>query len=102
MIVAKLYAYDISPDVTTFILIIAEKKDGVKIIDTNSLFKTLLLEVPQVSVLVLILFNIFINDLLFFINETKLEILADYNMVYATRKDLNELSLLKEEREIII
>ena len=50
-----------------------------------------------------ILFNIFINDLLFFINEEKLAKFADDNTIYAAKRDLNELSrLLEKESEVAI
>ena len=68
-----------------------------KVSESDSLFKTLLLKEPQGSVLVLTLFNLFINDLLFLINKSKFENLADCNIVYAARRDLNKLSLLKEK-----
>lgn len=68
-----------------------------KVSESESLFKTLLLKEPQESILVLILFNLFINDSLLFINESKLENLADCNTVYPARRDLNKLSLLKEK-----
>ena len=49
------------------------------------------------------LFNIFINDLLFFINEAKLANFADDNAIYAAKRDLNELlRLLKKEFEVAI
>ena len=51
-----------------------------KIKDTESLFKILLWRVPQRSILDPILLGIFINDLLFFVNEEKLENFADDNI----------------------
>ena len=50
-----------------------------------------------------ILSNIFINDLLFFVNEAKLSNFADDNTIYAAKRDLNELlRLLEKEREVAI
>ena len=79
------------------------RKQGVKINDTESLFKILLSGVPQGSILGSILLNIFINDLLFFINESKCANFADYNTIYAAKRDLNELlRLFKKESEVAI
>ena len=77
------------------------RKQGVKINETESLFKILLSGVPQGSILGPIWFKIFINDLLFFINEAKL---ANFdNTIYAAKRDLNELlRLLKKESEVAI
>ena len=78
-------------------------KQGVKINETESLFKILLLGVPQGSILGPILFNIVINDLLFFVNEAKQANFADDNMIYAAKRDLNELlRLLEKESEVAI
>ena len=73
LLVAKFHAYGLSMDSITFIYsYMKRRKQGVKINDTESLFKILLSGLPQESILGPILFNIFVNDLLFFINEAKL------------------------------
>ena len=49
------------------------------------------------------MFNIFINDLLFFINEVKLANFADDNTIYEAKRDFNELlRLLEKENEVAI
>ena len=89
LLMAKLYTFGLYMDAITFIYsYMKRRKQGVKINDTESLFKILLSGVPQGSILDPILFNIFINDLLFFINETKLANFADDNTIYAAKKDL--------------
>ena len=91
LLVAKLHAYGLSIDSITFIyLYMKSRKEEVKIKDTESLFKILLLGEPQGSILGPISFNIFINDLLFFINEAKLANFVDDNTIYAAKRDLNE------------
>ena len=79
------------------------KKLGVKKYDTENLFKILLSGVLQGSILDPLLFHIFINDLLLFINEAKLAKFADDNTIYAAKRDLNELlRLLEKESEVAI
>ena len=70
---------------------------------TESLFKILLSEVPEGSILGPILFSIFINNLLFFTNEGKLVYFADDNTIYPAKRDLNKLlRLLEKESEVAI
>ena len=89
LLMAKLYTFGLYMDAITFIYsYMKRRKQGVKINDTESLFKILLSGLPQGSILGPILFNIFINDLLFF---TKLANFADDNTIYAAKRDLNEL-----------
>ena len=58
--------------------------------NTYSFFKELLSGVPQGSILGLILFNIFINDLLLWLS-TALHNFADDNTISVFSKDLQEL-----------
>ena len=104
LFVTKLHAYCLSMDATIFIYSYMKRRiQGVKINDTESLLKIFLSRVPQGSILGPILFNIFINDLLFFINEAKLANFADDNTFYAEKRNLNELlRLLEKESEIAI
>ena len=67
--VAKLHAYGLPMDEINFTFsYMKRRKQGVKINDNESLFEILLSGVPQRSILDPILFNIFISDLLLFIN----------------------------------
>ena len=67
--VAKLHAYGLPMDAINFTFsYMKRRKQGVKINDNESLFEILLSGVPQRSILDPILFNIFISDLLLFIN----------------------------------
>ena len=59
--------------------------------DAESPFKIFLSGVPQESILGLTLFNLFINDLFFFIKVAELTNFADDNTIYVVCKDLTEL-----------
>ena len=57
----------------------------------------------QGSILGSILFNVFVNDLFFFIKDAELENFADGNTIYIGRKDLTKLlEILRKECETAI
>ena len=67
LLIAKLHADGFNKKVLTFLYsYLKRRKQSVKINDTESFFQILLSGVPQGSILGLILFNLFINDLFFF------------------------------------
>ena len=101
---AKLHAYSLSMNIITFIYsYMKRRKQGVKINDTGSLYKILLSGEPQESIQGPILFNMFINDLLFFINKARLTNFAVDNTSYSAKRDLNELlKLLEKKSEVAI
>ena len=79
-----------------------KKKKNVKIDNTYSIFQVLLSIVPQESILGLVLFNIFINDLLLCNENAELQNFADDNTFSCPEKSLEELikSLTSESKKI--
>ena len=85
MIIAKLSAYGVDNFSLSFIYIyLLDRKQRVKINDSFSDYVNIFLGVPQGSILGPLLFNIFINDLLFFPRKSDLCNFADDNSLYAS------------------
>ena len=104
LLIAKIHVYGFNKKALTFLYsYLKRRKQSVKINDTNSFFQILSSGVPQGSIFGSVLFNLFINDLFFFIKEAELANFADDNTIYVDSKDLTELlEILRKECETAI
>ena len=94
LLVVKLHDYGLSEDAVYSYL--KRRKLGVKINEAESVFQILLSGIPR-SILGIIFFNIFTNDLFLFIGEVELANFADGNTIYAARNSIEELIKILEE-----
>ena len=104
LLIAKLDAYGFHKDALKFILsYLKERKQRTKINGSYSTWRDLKCGVPQGSILGPLLFNIFINDIFFFIKKTTIANYADDNTAYTTEENVDELlkTLEVETTEIL-
>ena len=88
---------------TFLYLYLKHNKQSVKINVTEISFQIILSRVREGSILRPILFNLFINDLFFFIKESEIANFEDDNTIYVGRKDLTEFSeIFQKECETAI
>ena len=104
LLIAKLKVYGF--DNTTLLFIkdyLKNRKQRTKVNGSYSSWRDLLFEVPQGSILGPLLFNIFINDIFYFIKDSKIANYADDNTVYSVSENITHLlNTLKRETMLIL
>ena len=103
LLIAKLEAYGFGKTALEFVYdYLTDRKQRTKVNGSYSSWKDLLYGVQQGSILGPLLFNIFTNDIFYFVDKCKLANFADDNTLYAIAKSIsNVLQLLKDESSMI-
>ena len=92
LMIAKLHAYGFDiPSLNLIHSFLTQRWHRTKINTSFSTWKKLLTGLPQVSTLGPLLFNVYINDLFFILEDTEICNYADDTCLYACDKDLKDL-----------
>ena len=103
LLIAKLDAYGFSNSALTLVYSYLNNRfQRTKVNNTYSDWSCINTGIPQGSILGPLLFNIYINDILYFIQEDKIVNYADDNTTYEINKHLNEVISQLEKNTLIL
>ena len=104
LLIAKLEAYGFDNAALAFISsYLSGRKQRTKVKNHFSQWSDILSGIPQGSILGPLLFNIYMNDIFYFVNEKFFANYADDNTPYAIDKDIEEvLNILKKDTTTLI
>ena len=99
----KLYSYGVSREACTLIAsYLRDRKQRIKLGSSRSEWTELFKGVPQGSILGPLIFNIFLNDIFYFVSKGDLYNYADDNCISVSHKDISVVSAqLENETQIM-